>query len=386
MTATGRNVRGRHLGWPDRSGGSRRLQSVLVILVTAVALTACGYDDGTGTPDNPAPTVSSVNPSSVITGSGEFTLTVEGSGFIEMSTVRWNGAGRATTFISATQLSATIVAADVATAGEAMVTVSNPSPGGGESSATAVTIGPAAVAGVTVEPAERGLVPQQTLELLATPRDATGAPLVGRSTTWTSSDDDVATVSDAGVVEALAPGTVAITATIEGISGKADITVAPGGMVGPAGGTVAIEDDAVRLDFPAGAVSALTAITITEDASPPAHADLVAGTSWRLGPDGRAFGAPVTVHVRYDATELPGGGDPDDLVLHRWNGTEWVPLEEGAVDTGDMVVAGTTTTFSPFAILHVESNGGAPRFQSGEGYHRPRATSPRLSRRPPGHS
>ena len=40
--------------------------------------------------------------------------------------MRWNGSARTTTFVSATQLTAAITAADIATAGTAQVTVANP--------------------------------------------------------------------------------------------------------------------------------------------------------------------------------------------------------------------------------------------------------------------
>ena len=53
------------------------------------------------------------------------------------SKVRWNGTDRTTTFVSATQLSAAIPAADIATAGSAQVTVFSPAPGGGTSAARA---------------------------------------------------------------------------------------------------------------------------------------------------------------------------------------------------------------------------------------------------------
>lgn len=89
---------------------------------------------------NPAPSLTTVSPSSVAAGSGAFTLTVTGSGFGSGSVVRWNGADRATTFVSATQVTAAIGAADVATAGSASVTVFNPPPGGGTSNALTVTI------------------------------------------------------------------------------------------------------------------------------------------------------------------------------------------------------------------------------------------------------
>ena len=91
-----------------------------------------------------APVVTSLSPASVVAGSGALTLTVNGSGFTSSSIVRWNGSDRATTFVSAAQLRASIAAADVAAPGTAAVTVFAPPPGGGTSSAVSFTISAAA--------------------------------------------------------------------------------------------------------------------------------------------------------------------------------------------------------------------------------------------------
>ena len=80
---------------------------------------------------NPIPSVSGLLPGSAIAGDPGFTLTVSGSGFVPGSTVRWNGADRPTSYVSATTLTASIPAGDVAAAGVASVTVFNPIPGGG---------------------------------------------------------------------------------------------------------------------------------------------------------------------------------------------------------------------------------------------------------------
>jgi hypothetical protein len=90
--------------------------------------------------NNPAPGVTQISPSSAIAGSGALTLSVTGSGFVAASTVQWNGASRATTYVSATQLSAAITAADIATAGTATVTVVNPTPGGGTAGGVSFTV------------------------------------------------------------------------------------------------------------------------------------------------------------------------------------------------------------------------------------------------------
>jgi hypothetical protein len=90
--------------------------------------------------NNPAPTTTGLNPASATAGGAGFTLTVTGGGFVASSVVQWNGANRATTFVSATQLQTAIAAADIASAGTATVTVATPAPGGGTSNAQPFSI------------------------------------------------------------------------------------------------------------------------------------------------------------------------------------------------------------------------------------------------------
>jgi hypothetical protein len=88
----------------------------------------------------PLPGLTQLNPGSATAGGGGFTLTVTGTSFFGTSVVRWNGADRATTFVSPTQLTAAIPAADLAAAGSRSVTVFTPAPAGGLSSALTFTI------------------------------------------------------------------------------------------------------------------------------------------------------------------------------------------------------------------------------------------------------
>ncbi|NOT54591.1 MAG: hypothetical protein HOP18_08305 [Deltaproteobacteria bacterium] len=88
----------------------------------------------------PVPTTTTLSPTTVTAGSAAFTLTVTGTNFIRNSVVRWNGADRATTYRSATQVTASITAADILSAGTAVVTVFNPAPGGGTSNPQMFTV------------------------------------------------------------------------------------------------------------------------------------------------------------------------------------------------------------------------------------------------------
>ena len=79
---------------------------------------------------------------------------------------------------------------------------------------------------MTVTPATASVGTGKTVQLTATPRDAGGAALTGRVVTWSTGDATRATVSSAGLVTGVAAGgPVTITATSEGQSGTAAVTV-----------------------------------------------------------------------------------------------------------------------------------------------------------------
>ncbi|MGH9846116.1 MAG: BACON domain-containing protein, partial [Blastocatellia bacterium] len=90
-------------------------------------------------PPNKPSQVTSVMPNPVIAGGQSFTLTVNGSDFVSGSTLRWDGNDRATTFVSATRLTAAIPATDIAMAREVKITVFTPD-GGGVSNQVVLTI------------------------------------------------------------------------------------------------------------------------------------------------------------------------------------------------------------------------------------------------------
>jgi len=94
------------------------------------------------------PALTSLSPASKVAGTGAFTLTVNGANFVSgTSVVRWNGSNRTTTFVSATQLTAAITAADITSSGTANITVAN---GSGVSNALPFMIDLAGVPAITV--------------------------------------------------------------------------------------------------------------------------------------------------------------------------------------------------------------------------------------------
>lgn len=97
------------------------------------------------------------------------------------------------------------------------------------------------VASVEVSPVGARLDPGETVTLTATARDATGATVNGRAVSWASSNAAVAGVSTAGVVTGMAPGAATVTATVDGVSGAADVRV-----------VLVVADDFERADGPLG--------------------------------------------------------------------------------------------------------------------------------------
>ena len=87
-----------------------------------------------------APMISAISPNFVQAGTSDFTLTVTGSGFNQASTVELGTTPLVTTYASATQLTATVPAAQIATYGWAAITVNNPAPGGGVSPVAPLTV------------------------------------------------------------------------------------------------------------------------------------------------------------------------------------------------------------------------------------------------------
>ena len=94
----------------------------------------------TFTVNNPAPTLASLSQNSALVGAAAITLNVTGTNFVATSVVDWNGTPLTTTFSSATLLIATVPVGDLTTAGAAAVTVVNPAPGGGTSTAATFTV------------------------------------------------------------------------------------------------------------------------------------------------------------------------------------------------------------------------------------------------------
>ena len=134
--------------------------------------------------------------------------------------------GRVVTWASSNTSVATVSSSGLVTgkvAGSAMITATSE----GQSGTSAITVVHVPVASVTVSPSSASVPAGSALQLTATPKDAAGNPLSGRTIAWSSSNTAVATVSSSGLVSGVVAGSATITAMSEGQSGTAAITVTP---------------------------------------------------------------------------------------------------------------------------------------------------------------
>jgi hypothetical protein len=106
-------------------------------LTVCVMSTFCFLFVASAVASNPVPTVTGpVHPQAVVPGHEDFILTVYGANFVDGAVVNWNGSPCSTAFVSARELQAKILASDVAKPTAGYITVTNPAPGGGNSSSS----------------------------------------------------------------------------------------------------------------------------------------------------------------------------------------------------------------------------------------------------------
>ncbi len=112
----------------------------------AVLLVAQRVHDATA---NLQPSIFTLSPSYATAGSGPLTLTIRGGGLMSTSTVMFNGIAHAASLTSGGDLTITLSASDLASAGTVPVVVINPSPGGGASAPASFTVTPPASSAFT---------------------------------------------------------------------------------------------------------------------------------------------------------------------------------------------------------------------------------------------
>lgn len=204
---------------PTRSGARRSAYLLIAALGVATASCGGGGDGGTG-PGGDGPTVTRIDLSpataNVFVGkTSTFSATPKD---VDGATVT----GKSITWSSSDQSVAT-VAGGVVTGvkpGGATITAAV---GTVQSTAAVTVIAP--VASVEVTPPTATIVIGGTTQLTAAVKDAGGNPLTDRTVAWKSDNDLIASVSTSGLVTSKSVGSAVITATVEGKSATATITI-----------------------------------------------------------------------------------------------------------------------------------------------------------------
>ena len=96
----------------------RHFYVFLLLLVLSIFWSGCGGFNGVL-----APTLTSINPTTIAAGSAGFTLTAAGANFATGTAILWDGVALPTTVTSSTQLTAKVSAAQIASAGTVSVRV-----------------------------------------------------------------------------------------------------------------------------------------------------------------------------------------------------------------------------------------------------------------------
>lgn len=198
-----------------------RYPRLVPALLLGVALTACsGGSDSTSGPTRVA-TVD-VTPATVSIGVGvtqQLAAAPRNSsgGLVAGKTATWSTSSTAVATVDATGLVRGMGA------GSATVTATID----GKSGSSAVTVTNLPVATVTLLPASLALVVGGSATVTANLFDTNNAALTGRVVTWSSANSAVATVSATGLVTGVATGSTTVTATSEGRSATAPVTVTP---------------------------------------------------------------------------------------------------------------------------------------------------------------
>lgn len=262
--------------------------------------------------ENPPPLLSELDPPSSVAGEPSLPLTVRGSHFLPSSVVRWDGAALATTYVNSATLRVELGAAQIASVGEASVTVSTPAPGGGTSASLSHSLvaAPAPqLAGVSPFSRAAGK-PAFTLT-------AVGSDFMRRSQIVFAGQTLTTTYVNSGTLTAEVPAALVVD---EGPLGVSITTTEPGGGESPAQ-TFTVTSAAPSLDDvfpffgpPAGGTEVtlsgmnLESTSAVSFGGQPAMIVSAAETTLVVqAPAGAVGSADVTVTTRYGSATIRGG-------------------------------------------------------------------------------
>ena len=231
LDATGATLTGRAVAWSTSNPAAATVDGATGIVTGTGIGSATIAATTEGKTGSAAVTVTAVPVASVGVTLAASSITVGATTQATAIAVDSSGGaltGRAVAWTTSNPAVATIDAATGVVSGISVGTTRITATCEGKSASAVLTVAAVPVASVTVSLASSNISAGATTRATAVTLDADGNALTGRSITWSSSNTAVATVDPAsGVVTGGGAGTATITATSEGKTGSATLTVAP---------------------------------------------------------------------------------------------------------------------------------------------------------------
>jgi uncharacterized protein YjdB len=202
--------------------------------------------------------------------------------------------------------------------------------------------GPTPVMSITVTPPSEILVVSETVQLIATLRDANSQVLSGYPIAWHSNDVNVVTVDSTGLVKGEGPGAADVIVTSAGVSDTAAISVSS--AVVPSGMSLIAFASGAYLDAPTGGIKVMTA-----DRSS-------IGTVTTSGGDWDPAWSPDGTKLAFES-DRARAVDHGDIFVVNWDGSGLAQLTSDESDDREPAWSpdGRRIAFDRFSSIYVMS-------------------------------
>lgn len=202
---------------------------------------------------------------------------------------------------------------------------------------------PPSATGLTIQVAAAALVPGQVTQVTVIVTE-NGVVVAPTGVSYESSAPNVASVGGDGRVSAVATGNARITASRGTASAGTNVSVQPGGMLTPAGGTITAASAGIVITVPAGAVQSDIPLAIAPTTTPWVDPTIVRGAAYQIGSESLTFLHPISVRIGYDISRAPYGLPHAALGLRRAESINvWSDLRPSVVDSAAQTVTAMLT-------------------------------------------
>ncbi|MBL0170615.1 MAG: Ig-like domain-containing protein [Gemmatimonadaceae bacterium] len=193
-----------------------RARTVLSAILSAVLITSCTQAT---VEVNPVASVELTPPTASVRAGSTVTLVARplnaAGGTVDARTIAWSSSNKSIATVSTTGVVTALAPGESVIAASVL----------GKSAIARITVTARVVASVVVTPGTVSMRVGVSTPLVAQTLDAEGATLTGRAIVWASSNLAVAIVNAQGSVTGVSPGAATISATSEGRTGQAAVTV-----------------------------------------------------------------------------------------------------------------------------------------------------------------